>query len=328
MAMQISLFADAGQGVGAGHIFRVYSVFRRLRAMGIASRMFVSLPEQELRGLGLLGVSSAPADIADAISLLLSTRPVVALLDTYRDVPQWLDRLGSNSVLIGMFDDHFLIDRPVAIIVNANPEISVEDYAEELATTYLLGPSFASLSEGFLRGRRPYVVRSIVSRVLLALGGDDSQGNLSAYVEATAAAFRHPIALQVVGSRSISLDVAAHVQLDFGWVNQHQLVERMQSADLAMIGGGSMILQTSCIGIPTLCWPQDPKQAQHALAWQAKGAVVVMSSLDDLANVVLDVMPEQRRRQLSESARILVDGLGAQRIADCLLATLGADHAN
>ena len=280
--------------------------------------MYVPLPEPELQGMGLEGVLSAPADIDEAIATLLAARPSAAMLDTYRGVLQWLNCLESSGVRSGMFDDHFQMDRPLSLIVNASPVVSATDYGTPMATHFLLGPAYASLSAGFAGLHRSHVVRPQVSRVLMALGGDDSLGNLPAYVRAASAAFSAPLTMHVVGARRVEFDVPSHIELDYGWVGQDQMAARMRDADLALIAGGSMIMQTSCIGVPTICWPQTEKQGQHSLGWLAKGAVVVAATLEQLPALLADTAPAPRRQQLSDSATGLVDGRGAARIAACL----------
>ena len=97
---------------------------------------------------------------------------------------------------------------------------------------------------------------------------------------------------------------------------------------IAIAAGGSTMYELSAVGVPTLCFAFVDNQEQIVDTFYQKGYVVyggnyikekenfaanVAASLEELAG------SEEMRRQFSEKMRRLVDGQGADRIAEALL---------
>ncbi len=322
----VVLFADGGEvGVGLGHIFRLYPVFRHLCAMGVSAEMLVPLGEKLLAQLGLEGVKSAPPDPEAIVAALCRPATAVAVLDTYRYRQPLYGRLSERGCRLAIFDDHFCVKQKVALVVNSSPVVSADDYGANVASRFLLGPAYASVSGGFAESRSRYVVSSDISRILVALGGTDARGNLFALLGSLLPLLRTPVEICVLSASPVSVDTPDHVKLTWAWLDQGSLAQRMPDFDLAILAGGTMMLQTACVGIPTISWPQTPGQQAHAAAWESKGAVIAIKGLDGLAAAVSRLQSSCLRLQLSRSGRSLVDGLGAGRIASCLCSMLEAE---
>jgi spore coat polysaccharide biosynthesis predicted glycosyltransferase SpsG len=321
-APRIVLFADGGVGIGLGHIFRVYPVFRLLRGMGVPAEMLVPLGEESLAQLRLEGVKPVQSDPEAMVAALGRSAQAVVVLDSYRHLPQLYGRLGERGCRLAIFDDHFCVKRKVALIVNSSPVVSASDYGADLASRFLFGPTHASLSQGFAESRARYVVSKDISRILVALGGTDACGNLPALLCSLLPLLQTPVEICVLSACPISVDIPDHVKLTWVWLDQDSLAQRMTDFDLAILAGGTMLLQTACVGIPTISWPQTPGQKEHAAAWESNGAVVAIKGLDALAAAVSRLQSPRLRLQLSRAGRSLVDGLGAGRIAACLCSML------
>lgn len=321
-ASHIALFADGGVGIGTGHIFRLYPIFRCLLSMGVPVEMWVPLGEESLAQLGLKGVQPAPVEPQAIVSALSRTAPAVVVLDTYRHLPQLCEPLDDRDCRLAIFDDHFRVSREVALIVNSSPVVSTGDYDPRLASQFLLGPAYASISGGFAEARLRYAVSGGISRILVALGGADSHGNLPALLDATLPLLQNPVEICVLSARPISVGVPGNVKLTLEWLDQDSLAQRMPDFDLAILAGGTMLWQTACVGIPTLSWPQSPGQEGHAAAWESKGAVIAIKGLDALPAALTRLQSSRTRLELSNAGRNLVDGLGASRIAACLCSML------
>lgn len=321
---RIVFFADGGAGIGTGHIFRLYPVFCCLRAMGVSAEMWVPLEEESLVQLGLKDVQQAPDDPKSIAVALSRPAPTVVVLDTYRHLEQLYELLDEQGCRLAVFDDHFSVDRQVALIVNSSPAVRAGDYASGLANKMLLGPAYASISSGFAEARTRYVVSKDISSILVALGGADVRGNLSALLGAILPLLQTPMEICVLSARPISMDLPAHIKLTWAWLDQDSLAQRMPDFDLAILAGGTMLWQTACVGLPTLSWPQTPWQERHATTWENEGAVIIIKELDVLPAALARLQSPRLRSQLSHAGRKLVDGLGASRIATYLCSMLEA----
>ena len=89
-----------------------------------------------------------------------------------------------------------------------------------------------------------------------------------------------------------------------------------------------MLIQTACVGLPTISWPQTPEQQKHAAAWERRGAIIAMRGLDALPVSLSRLQSQSFRLQLSHLGRSLVDGLVAGRIAVQLRSILEEYEAN
>jgi spore coat polysaccharide biosynthesis predicted glycosyltransferase SpsG len=290
--------------------------------MGVPAEMLVPLGEESLAQLGLEGVKPAPSDPEAMVAALCRPAPAIVVLDTYRHLQQLYGLLGERGCRLAIFDDHFCVTREVALIVNSSPVVSADDYDADLASRFLLGPAYASVSDGFAEARSRYAVSTDISSILVALGGTDVRGNLPALLGSLLSLLQTPMEICVLSARPISMDAPDHVKLTWVWLDQDSLAQRMPDFDLAILGGGTMLLQTACVGIPTLSWPQTTGQQRHAAAWESKDAVIAIKGLDALAAALSRLQSPRLRLQLSRAGRSVVDGLGASRIAACLCSML------
>jgi len=321
-APEILLFADGGPGVGAGHMYRLYPVFRSLRELGVPAQMWAPLANAALARLGLHDIQSAPDDIKTMIAELSRPAPTIVVLDTYRHLPELCEAFGEQGCSITIFDDHFRVTSKVALIVNSSPAVKAGDYASGLTEKILLGPAYASIACGFAEARSRYMVSKSISSILIALGGVDASGNLPDLLGTTLPLLETPVEICVLGLRPFALDVPKHVTLNWEWLQQDALAQRLADFDLAILAGGTMLWQTACVGVPTISWPQTTGQEGHAAAWENQGAIVVIKGLEDLPAVLVRLESQHLRMQISRAGRELVDGLGAGRIASCLASML------
>jgi spore coat polysaccharide biosynthesis predicted glycosyltransferase SpsG len=314
----IVLFADGGISIGTGHIFRLYPIFRCLRTMGVSAEMWVPLEQGLLAKLGLEGVQLASVDPKDVVATLSRSAPAVVILDTYRHRQQLYKLLDKGGHRLVIFDDHFCVDRKVELIVNSSPMVSADNYVTGLARKFLLGPAYTSVSGCFVEARSRYVVSREISSILVALGGSDTCGSLRVLLGTMLPLLQSPMEICVLSAIPISMDTPEHVKLTCVWLDQDSLAQRMLDFDLAILAGGTMLWQTACVGLPTISWPQTPRQKKHAATWESKGAIFIITELDALSDVLTQLRSQHLRLQMSNVGRDLVDGLGAHRIAACL----------
>lgn len=320
--VRIVLFADGGVGIGTGHIFRLYPIFRCLHTMGVPTEMWAPLEKESLDQLGLKDVLSASVDPKAVVAALARPSPAIVVLDTYRHLDQLYESLDIRGCRLAIFDDHFRVNREVALVVNSSPAVSTGDYAPHLADQFLLGPAYASVSSGFAEARSRYAVSRNISSILVALGGADTRGNLPVLLGAILPLLRTSVEICVLSARPISMNVPEHVKLTWAWLDQDNLARRMPDFDLAILAGGTMLWQTACVGVPTLSWPQTTGQEGHAAAWESRGAVIAIKRLDALPAALARMQSLRLRQELSTAGRNMVDGLGASRIAACLFSML------
>ncbi len=190
------------------------------------------------------------------------------------------------------------------------------------------GYAYAPVAGTFVRLRertvgRPgavAVAHATPRTVLVCFGGSDPEGVTERLADALdgAPAWR---ASAVVGS-----DHRAVGPLPIEVVRDPpDLAERLASCDLALIGGGTMKFEVACLGRPAILLAVADDQLAVGPAFAATGAALwlgdgrttdphsVRAFVDEL------VTDDVRLRAIATRARSVVDGRGADRIADAIL---------
>ena len=203
---------------------------------------------------------------------------------------------------------------PVASVIDGNvaPEgVTVLSYhldaAERLpAARGLLGPDFAPLDPRHAAARRPRGNR----RVLVSLGG----GSAGDAALATA--------LEVIRDGAHELFVASRAR---GW-QKAGLGDRIRWADLALSGAGSTPYELACAGVPALLIVVAGNQLQVGEAFGRAGIAVWIDGRDGVDPAELGTRwseVQARAPELAAAGPAVLDGYGAFRAADGLLATFG-----
>ncbi len=96
------------------------------------------------------------------------------------------------------------------------------------------------------------------------------------------------------------------------------IAELMANACVGISNGGTSLMEFTMLGIPTLIFPQTSKEDIFIKPFLENGSSVLGSLDRDVFKKQLKQLWENHtlRTQMSEKARQLIDGLGAQRIAD------------
>ncbi|TLM80557.1 MAG: hypothetical protein FDZ70_00215 [Actinobacteria bacterium] len=167
-------------------------------------------------------------------------------------------------------------------------------------------------------------VRNDAGRVLVLFGGSDAGGMTARALAQMADAGIGAEVDVVVGPGVPGLDPQVPGADAFDarvHVDPPDLPRLMASADLAVSGGGTTLLELMCLGRPTVVAPRtaDESEFAHAIAAQGGCLVVDPAEEDAIGTAVRELASDARARErLSECARALVDGRGPIRIAESL----------
>lgn len=320
MKIRAILYAEAGQDVGTGHIYRLWPIFCALRKRGVEARMYVPLSDAKLKTYHLEGMTgeSGPDKVLSAVE---SLRPHILILDTYIHMRRLVkSKLNSKNRLTAIFDDHYKVDFNVDVIINTSPSVRMKYYSPNAASHYLLGTDFSPISESFIKAKQRFSVRQSAEKILLALGGNDVQRNLDVLINSVVTGIGDKKEVSILGDNLPGI-VGRKVR-PLGWLRHDHLADVVCKHDIAVIAGGSMIHQFACVGLPTISWPQTENQNIHAKAWHQKGAIIMVDGFDHISKALTRLDGYEQRMLLSESAKKVVDGKGVGRILDTLIGKL------
>jgi UDP-2,4-diacetamido-2,4,6-trideoxy-beta-L-altropyranose hydrolase len=226
------------------------------------------------------------------------------VVDHYGLDARWEDKLRGAARQIMAIDDK--ADRPHACDLlldqnlNAEPQARYRDLVPQ-KTRFLFGPQYALLRSEFSawRDREPEV-RPLASRVLVTLGGSEQQQVLATVKE---------------GLKQFEIRIASGTE---------RMPELMAGCDMALSGGGVTALELAFMGVPSLLVELSADQRPGITGLEAaglcidlgKGAALTASRVAEAASALASDIA--RRTRMSRGLRLLVDGRGAERVAEAL----------
>lgn len=332
----IVIRADANSQIGMGHVMRCLSVAERLRRMG-EQVCFLTADESAVdllwdRGYEVRVLHTDYSRMEETQSLLealTGLAPHAILIDSYFVTEKYLEEL-RRHVRTAYVDDMYAFSYPVDLLINYNiygTDLKYEQDPILQRTKLLLGSSYAPVREEFTDVA--YRVKEQAERVLITTGGSDTyniagqlleeffrQGSELDFEVVSGAMNPHLSDLKRLAEQHRNLTVHSNVQ---------NMAELMQKCDVAVSAGGSTMYELSAVGVPTLCFSFVDNQERLAESFGEKELAVYMGNyLADGRQLVRNICTEtvrlaenfEERAGLSGRARGLVDGRGAERIAD------------
>jgi len=197
----------------------------------------------------------------------------------------------------------------------------------------MAGASFAMLRQSFIQQRRhaSRVWRTGLSRIVINFGGSDPTGMTAKTLRGL---FNAELAVEIdvilgANAKEFSEISAMSESSVRGGVRVHQFVDDMAAilakADLAIGAGGSSLLESCCLGLPSLIVTTAPNQELMAKNMADLGAAMLLGGHRDFdeAQFVAAVSEladcDDKLANMAQAAASVCDGRGGLRIASALL---------
>ncbi|MFK3796088.1 UDP-2,4-diacetamido-2,4,6-trideoxy-beta-L-altropyranose hydrolase [Pseudomonas sp. NPDC088444] len=351
--MRVLIRADASIAIGSGHIARCLTLAHTLRKQQVdvqfACRQLPGHALQRLRDAGFV-THALPGHYvqehsgADIEAALPWQEDIYALGEQLADEPtfDWLivDHYGLDARWetaarqlthrLMAIDD--LANRPHAVDVlldqNYSAQVLDNPYAQWVGASCqtFLGPRFALLREEFQCAA--IAIKPRVERVLVNFGGFDAAHQV------------HATLLALKGFDDLSVDIVAGLHNPDWEALQALCAERpnwylqaltddffglMQRADLFIGAGGGTTWERAALGLPTLCISVAHNQALNARLLGQAGVHRYLGphecvTTEQLTHAIRDLIADPAQRlSMAERSRVLVDGCGAERLANTLI---------
>jgi len=335
--MKCVLQADGGVGIGLGHASRCSALALALRRLGHEAIMVADpatgLQEYfEQRGSSMVAVE---ASVTAMLTYASSIAADVLVLDSYQWTPEDYVTLRAAGQCVVAFDDEAKREMLVDALINGAPVAGNLQYRTAITTVRWLGASYQVVREEFRQMpiRKP---AGAVRHVLVMAGGDDPLGLLGPI-----ASMLEPIALQCPDPFTIQLicgpfaavpDAARSRQVE---IHRHppNLVALMQQADLAISAGGQTLYELARCGTPTIAFCSGADQENNLRALEALGVIrntgdaQASNWLSSLAQAVQELIANPAlRNEMALHAQQLIDGRGADRLAQAIVALVVDRH--
>lgn len=326
---------DGSNEIGMGHVYRALAIADALRESSRADVAFLMTAdcEQGIKTVSRQGGYpvrvAATHDLETYLEQIRDYAPAILINDLKRLDDTYLRalaHLGCTTVnLVDTPDDLERTEAYEQVIVS----VMKED--RETPEGFYAGPEYAILREQF-RGREK-LLREQPARLLLTFGGSDPQGLTVRAVLALAGLPREVELVAVTGPafshgeelRAALPQLGRPVTLVSEASGAH-IADLMLEADLVLCSGGMTVYEIAALGTPGLVLAQNAREDARMRAFARHGTIEYLGLGADLPVAELGaaalrlLRDAARRREMSARGQALVDGLGALRAAEVVLA--------
>lgn len=320
---------DGSSVIGMGHVVRCSVLAQALKSrgcdVGFVMRELSGRADDFIRSAGFpIEVMAGPAseenapltetDRARTADAARRSQARCLVVDHYGASSGYLRYMKDQGITIAVIDD--LADRELTAadwLLNQNLGAASLAYRTRPDCVRVLEPPYALLRPefGIARKRLARKFGPDDRCVLLTFGGGETAQLCAEVMEALN---------DVPG-----LDVRCAL----GGEDAASMAQLMAWADLSINGGGSTCWELCCLGVPMVILTLAPDQAPNASALERQGCALSLGEWRPESGARLAVLVEhlladpERRAAMSRTSRALVDGSGAERAADSLMALAG-----
>ena len=339
--MKVAFRADASVQIGSGHVMRCLTLADALHERGAAARFICRQEPGHLgdlitaRGYKLAWLPKCEDLLEDArhthVALAGQAPWDWLVVDHYALDAKWEQSLRPMAKNVMVIDD--LADRPhdCDLLLDQNLQEPgryiglVPDTSQSL-----IGPKYALLRPQFAAARKNLRSRDgHVSRLLLFFGGSDAGGETLKALSAIKMFGRSDLAVDVVigqdNPHRAAIEAACRTLANVTLYCQvEDMAARMTSADLFVGAGGTSAWERCCLGLPALVLATAENQIAQSQALGHAGAQIYLGPAQSMMPERLALQIEALMSQpelltsMAEQGRALVDGLGAERVKECL----------
>jgi len=334
---------DASANAGTGHLRRCLTIAEELRSHG-AKIFFAcraeSFPVEKFLENIATGWEEYDWNLTpeeDAQKVVDSSRRFrvdSVIVDHYRANEAYQKILYDSGLRWLQFDGAALWPCWADWVLNISPAASeglYEGLRRRKETRFLMGTQYAPLRREFRESRTRETQDKEGRAVLLTFGGGDDRGATIFCLGAIQGLGVDADVTVLLSSANPRMDAI----LNWDQYNQNRIrvvvdaempARFMASADMAIAAGGMTVFELAALGIPVMILQIADNQVPIARAWQERGYGINMGYMgrlqpQDLQWELIALMRDAgRRKAMSTVGKQMVDGLGAQRVAEALLA--------
>ena len=335
----IFIRADANEYIGSGHIMRCLSIANVLARRG--ERVCFITADHKAdniileNGMRLTCLSSQwndlESELLDIQLLIKKENPSLLIVDSYYVTQNYMKSL-SETVAIAYIDDMNLQPWNVKYILNYNIYSAVYDYSgyKDTNTKLLLGPSYVPLRDEFtvIKSKK---IKKFAENILISAGGADPEEITERIMQEIALRHQKNRFHFVVGTLNPRVDKIKFLAKDIPnvvlHINEKNMKGLMQSCDIAIAAAGTTLYELCACGVPTITYIMADNQIIAAEQFSEQGLMInagdcrnnedFLQKIDKLLDDL--IINNLARIEISKKMQRLVDGKGADRIADVLI---------
>lgn len=270
---------------------------------------------------------SIEVDCLGVIEELICLKPC-AIIFNLREISNAVivrirEAVGKNIKII-CIDELGHRDLSADIIVNPMIDPYFWSYGNSPAQLYC-GEQYLMLEKRVsLLHERKKKINQEVRIIVITMGGVDPQNYTSALLNLIPHYFTDTIIEVIIGAgnaeREEIIKIGGRNSLIKVYENVSNLPELMYEADLVFCAGGNTLYEAACVGTPAIVLPSMPHERRTAEIFEQNKFCRVIDTERDLETELFDrlsdIKPYHVRKQMSESGKQILDGLGRSRMVN------------
>ena len=329
---------DANERIGTGHVIRCLSIAHAFTELK-EDVVFITADHKadglisEFRTICLnTSWDDLESELGIFTKLIEECQPALVVVDSYFVNATYFNVL-RHIVKICYLDDMNASYWNVDCLINYNIFAEKLDYSfyKQDNKKLILMPQYAPLRDEF-QNLSSYNVRQKVTDVLISAGGADPEGITEKIMDEICPVLESITFHFVVGMLNPRIDqiktkrrknVILHI-------NEQNMSDLMRKCDIAVAAAGSTLYELCACGIPTITYTLADNQKIAADIFNQYGIMVnagdcrnndmFISNISIYLSELID--DYEKRAAISHTMKALVDGKGAMRIAEELVALL------
>lgn len=328
---QVIIRADGNNQIGFGHIVRTQALAAQLQALGAKVTIVTRNPEN----IVLFETALIPADMTLKkefeywVNISQEMAAKIIIVDSYAVDQVTLDKVGAIGACSVYIDDLNRFDFNVDFVINGNLYASHLNYQGK--ARFLLGPDFLLMREEFQNV--PCHFNKNPKNIMISLGAADPECVTFRVIEIIKKykRFKELNWHIVIGPANIHTNKivrAAKPYNNMRLYNNPNMRSVMENCDICISAGGSTVYELAACGVPSLLIITADNQIMLAKEAHHYGFAINLGwyeTLPDRAlydNLEWLLYNREEREHMVQIGRRLVDGCGARRTAEILIAGL------
>lgn len=309
--MNVIILTEGGKDYGFGHVARCSSIYQAFEKFNV-SPQFIINGDNSIDAI----LQNIDYTICDWKNLEFNDEDIV-VIDSYHASSDFYQKISDTVSLAIYIDDNNRLEYPKGIVVNGTI----------LATTsrddFLFGSKYTPLRQDFWDAN-VISIKEDIKTVLITLGGNDLRNLTPKVVDLLKnESFTKKV---IIGNSFDNVDEIEKFDDELIHApDSKQMLEAMESVDLAISSAGQTLYELARVGVPTIAIGVVDNQINNIKNWQKQGFIEFAGFWDDVdleKNILtkLDLLKKSNLRKIKQINGInAVDGKGSLRIAKIAL---------
>jgi N-acetyl sugar amidotransferase len=327
--LKVFILTEGGKEIGLGHVVRCTSLCQAFEEKGIKPVFIVNgdgsvkefVADREIR------IQNWIREWFDILEEIKGAD--IVIIDSYLADISIYNAVSKAVAQTVYIDDCQRLDYPQGTVLNGLIGAEEMGYLRKEGVEHLLGVRYIPLRREFA-DVPDKEINPFVSDIMVTFGGDDTRDMTPKVIELLKREFPGCARKVVIGNAFRDIERFNALKNDKTELiyspSGAEMRKVMLASDIAVSAGGQTLYELARVGIPTVAISVADNQIGNIRRWQRAGFIEYAGPWDrpelekKVVGCVRSIMPQGVRKEMKIIGRGAVDGRGAARVVDKLLA--------